>query len=233
MRTSRLLTLLEKLRKHHYPITATQLATQLNVSLRTIYRDIATLKDQGVLIEGEPGIGYRLSPGVVLPPLTFREEEIEALVLGIRWVSERGDSHLVDAATGALAKINAVLPETLRNTLQNTSLLIGPHSVLPVDDQLSIQIRQTIHQQRKSTLVYQDQHGHESKRIIWPFGLGFFEQVLILLAWCETRADFRHFRIDRVLSFTPTQINYPTSRQALLNQWKERDKNKNRHTDKN
>lgn len=124
-RSERLLALLQLLRGHRYAITGAELANQLGISLRTLYRDIATLQAQGAHIEGEPGIGYVLRPGFMLPPLMFSEEELDALVLGSRWVVAHGDGALRASASSALAKIEAVLPADYRQQLQSNALLIG------------------------------------------------------------------------------------------------------------
>ncbi len=124
-RSERLLALLQLLRGHRYAITGAELASQLGISLRTLYRDIATLQAQGAHIEGEPGIGYVLRPGFMLPPLMFSEEELDALVLGSRWVVAHGDGALSASASSALAKIEAVLPADYRQQLQSNALLIG------------------------------------------------------------------------------------------------------------
>src|SRR5690349_23533862 len=125
-RAQRLLDLIQVLRRHRHPVSGALLAEATGVSLRTLYRDIDTLKAEGCHIDGEAGIGYVLRPGFMLPPLMFTEEEIEALVLGCRWVSERADTPLGDAAHNAIAKIAAVLPEDLRESLEASNLLIGP-----------------------------------------------------------------------------------------------------------
>ena len=114
-RAQRLLSLIQILRRHRFAVTGANLAEELGISLRTLYRDIATLQEQGVSIEGEPGMGYVLRPGFMLPPLMFSEEEIEALVLGARWVADRGDERLGAAAQNAVSKITAVLPGDLRD----------------------------------------------------------------------------------------------------------------------
>jgi len=125
-RSQRLLALMEILRRHRYPLSGAMLAQQLGISLRSVYRDIATLQQQGASIEGEAGLGYVLRPGFTLPPLMFSEDEIEALVLGSRWVASRADTKLARAAENALSKINAVLPATLREHCESTTLLVGP-----------------------------------------------------------------------------------------------------------
>ncbi len=125
-RTTRLLELMQILRRHRRPVSGTALAQELDVSLRTLYRDIASLRAIGAEIEGEPGMGYRLEPGLMLPPLMFSEEELEALTLGLRWVERRADGGLSHAAGEALAKVAAVLPGELRHRMQDSALLVGP-----------------------------------------------------------------------------------------------------------
>src|SRR5271155_1481475 len=124
-RAQRLLDLIQILRRHRFPVAGTSLADELGISLRTLYRDIETLKTQGAHIDGEPGIGYILRPGFMLPPLMFSEEEIEALVLGGRWVAQQPDRRLAGAARNALASIAAVLPADLRAALDSGALLVG------------------------------------------------------------------------------------------------------------
>src|SRR5258707_9367578 len=125
-RAERLLDLIQILRRHRQPVSGQALADELDISLRTLYRDIASLQGQGAGIEGEAGVGYILKPGFMLPPLMFSEEEIEALVLGGRWVARRTDEPLGKAARNALAKIAAVLPDDLKRGLETSTLLIGP-----------------------------------------------------------------------------------------------------------
>ncbi len=125
-RSERLLELVQLLRSHRQPVSGATLAGELGISIRSLYRDIATLQGQGATIEGEPGLGYVLRPGFMLPPLMFSEDEIEAIVLGIRWVKGRTDSELSIAAQNALVKIATVLPKELRESLEANSLLVGP-----------------------------------------------------------------------------------------------------------
>jgi len=233
-RAQRLLALLQCLRRYRQPVSGKLLAEQMGVSLRTLYRDIASLQAQGAEIEGEAGLGYILRPGFLLPPLMFSEEEIEALVLGSRWVAERGgvwgDPRLALAARDALAKIAAVLPEDLRRTLDHAPLLVGPGE----DKAQSVQssqlatvelalLRQAIRRERKLIITYLDLREEESQRTLWPFALGFFERVRVLVAWCELRGDYRHFRVDRILSAEISESRLPRRRQALLREWRERE----------
>lgn len=217
-RSERLLALLQLLRGHRYAITGTELSQQLGISLRTLYRDIATLQSQGAHIEGEPGIGYVLRPGFTLPPLMFSEEELDALVLGSRWVAEHADSALSLGARSALAKIEAVLPAEYRQQLQANALLIGSYRTTESTDET--QLRSAIRQQRKVTLSYRDLKELCSERTVWPFALGYFDKVRVLMAWCELRQDFRHFRVDRIDCLQLLATLYPRSPALLLKEWR-------------
>ncbi|WP_133140297.1 helix-turn-helix transcriptional regulator [Legionella genomosp. 1] len=220
-RTQRLLELLQILRQHRYPVSGKLLAENLGISLRTLYRDIATLQSQGADIEGEPGLGYILRPGFMLPPLMFSEEEIEALVLGSRWVAKRADHKLKLAATKALTKISSVLPPDLRQQLESSGLLVGPAKTQSNDDYESL-IRHAIRKEFKLKMTYSDVNEESSTRIIRPLALGFFDNSRILIAWCELRNDFRHFRSDRISSLSLIETGYQQKRQALLKQWRTR-----------
>ena len=173
-RTERLLDLIQVLRRHRHPVSGSALAEATGISLCTLYRDIELLKAQGAHIDGEAGVGYVLRPGFMLPPLMFSEEEIEALVLGSRWVHQRADRALADAAANVLAKIGAVLPDDLRETLDDSGLLIGPGDPVAAGDAQLPKIRQAIRRERKIGLAYRDKDGAETRRTIWPFGVGFF-----------------------------------------------------------
>ncbi|ANM13940.1 MULTISPECIES: helix-turn-helix transcriptional regulator [unclassified Rhizobium] len=220
-RSERLLDLLQVLRRHRRPVSGGVLADEIGVSIRTLYRDIASLQAQGAAIEGEPGVGYVLKPGFLLPPLMFPPEEIEALVLGSRWVADRGDDHFRDAARNALARIAAVLPPELRDALEASALLVGPGVKLPVDSVDPALLRKAIRTERKLSLSYSDGAGVASERVVWPFALAFFDQVRLLLGWCELRQDFRSFRTDRIVHAQVLDARYPKRRQTLLKQWRE------------
>lgn len=222
-RAQRLLDLIQVLRRHRHPVSGATLAEATGVSLRTLYRDIELLKAEGAHIDGEAGVGYVLRPGFMLPPLMFSEEEIEALVLGSRWVHQRADRALADAAANVLAKIGAVLPKDLREMLDDSGLLIAPGNPIAAGDAQLPKIRQAIRTERKIGLSYRDEKGADSKRIIWPFGLGFFEKVRVVMAWCELREDFRHFRTDRIIGLSMTDKRYPRRRQAMLKEWRDRE----------
>src|SRR5579859_149468 len=221
-RAKRLLDLIEILRRHRYPVTGAALADELKVSVRTLYRDIALLQGQGADIDGEPGLGYVLRPGFMLPPLMFSEDEIEALVLGSRWVADRtADLRLSAAARNALAKITAVLPADLRDTVDATALLIGPGNAPTAGETGLPEIRQAIRDERKIEITYQDAQGAGTSRLVWPFAVAFFDHARIVCAWCELRQDYRHFRVDRIASLASTEDRYPRRRHVLMKEWRE------------
>lgn len=197
------------------------LAEETGVSLRTLYRDIASLQAQGADIEGEPGLGYVLKPGFLLPPLMFSAEEIEALVLGTRWVAVRADSHLQGAARNALARIAAVLPAELRDEIDTAPLLVGPGAEVPVDTVDVALLRKAIRMERKLAITYRTGAGDTSARTVWPFALSFFDHARVVVAWCELRQDFRHFRTDRIETAEMLEARYPRRRQAMLRAWRE------------
>ena len=220
-RAQRLLDLIQILRSNRYPVTGKVLASEVGISLRTLYRDIATLQEQGARIEGEPGLGYVLRPGFMLPPLMFSEEEIEALVLGSRWVAERADTKLSDAAKVALSKIASVLPQDLRQPFDTNSSMLGDHSQAALEMIDVSQIRRAIRGERKIAIAYQDLKGSITARTIWPIVLGYFDHARMLAAWCELRQAFRNFRIDRITSLDVQTARYPRRRNVLLNEWHE------------
>lgn len=223
-RAQRLLDLVQVLRRHRRPVSGRKLAAELGVSIRTLYRDIVTLQGQGAPIEGEPGLGYILKPGFMLPPLMFSEEEIEALVLGSRWVADRADPALALAARDAMAKIVAVLPADLTRRVEDAASILGPGKMLVDAPQLDLAaIRKAIRAERRAAIGYGDAEGRTSERIVWPLALSFFDQVRILVAWCELRQDFRHFRTDRLMRFEALGGRYPQRRQALLKAWRDKE----------
>jgi predicted DNA-binding transcriptional regulator YafY len=156
----------------------------------------------------------------MLPPLMFSEEEIEAIVLGSRWVADRADAALDSAARNALAKIAAVLPQDLKVSLDTSSLLVGPGNAVAAGDAELPTIRLAIRTERKLRIFYVDGGGRDSKRTIWPFALAFFDRVRVVVAWCEIREGFRHFRTDRISKVQIVDKRYPRRRQVLLKDWR-------------
>ena len=219
-RSARLLDLVQLLRRHRHPVTGESIARELGISLRTLYRDIATLQAQGAAIDGAPGLGYVLRAGFVLPPLMFTLDEIEALALGSRWVADRGDARLATAAGDALAKIAAVVPEALRHELDTSALLVGPGAPIAAGDAEVAAIRLAIRQEHKVAITYRDKGRQDSERVIWPFALGFFDRAQVVVAWCELRDAIRHFRTDRIVALSASGERYSRRRQALLKEWR-------------
>ena len=218
-RAERLLGLIQVLRRHRRPVSGQMLADELGISLRTVYRDIQTLVGQGAAIDGEAGVGFILRPGFVLPPLMFTDEEIEAVVLGLRLVAQRSDETFRRAAMDALAKIAAVLPGDMRDTIENIGLLAGPDDDAdPVD---LAAVRAAIRDEHKLVLHYVDREGEETQRVIWPVAIGFFRRAQVIAAWCEMRRDYRHFRTDRIVRVRPTAERYPRRRSVLMKEWRE------------
>lgn len=216
-RAVRLLDLVQLLRRRRHPVSGEILARELGISRRTLYRDIASLQAQGAPIEGEPGLGYVLRPGFTLPPLMFSEDEVEALMLGSHWVAENGDPRLAQAAMDVMAKVAAVSPPDRRAQFDNPSLLIVTRS----REQLTAMapIRDAIRRERKLEIDYRDAGSAATHRTIWPFAVGFFEAARIVVAWCELREDYRHFRIDRIANLVETDARYPKRRAVMLKDW--------------
>jgi predicted DNA-binding transcriptional regulator YafY len=219
-RTTRLFKLMDALRGHRRPVTAARLAEDLAVSIRTVYRDIQTLIDLGAPLGGEAGIGYLLRPGFFLPPLMFGEEELEALVLGARWVQGQGDPALAQAAASALAKIATASPKDLRDKMADTGLW-APRFQTPAEHPSGLRvIREALRLEHKLAITYVDETGATTERVIWPVALAFLEGKRLLAAWCELRNGFRHFRPDRIASLNATRDRYPTRRAVLMKTWR-------------
>src|SRR5215469_16802715 len=219
-RTERLFALMDALRRHRRPVTAQSLAEELKVSLRTIYRDVQVLIGLGAPIDGEAGLGYLLRPGFFLPPLMFDADELEALVLGIRWVARQSDTALTQAATNALAKIAAASPKDLRDTLADTGLWVAG---MGNDGRLSKNIRlvrEAIRHEHKLEIGYVAETGAETERAIWPIAMAFYERRQTIAAWCELRGAFRHFRTDRITDIAPSGERYPRRRVDLVKAWR-------------
>ncbi|HEX5276848.1 MAG TPA: YafY family protein [Fluviicoccus sp.] len=220
-RTERLLQLMQILRRHRYPVSGATLAAEQGISLRSLYRDIATLQAQGAGIEGEAGVGYLLRPGYLLPPLMFSDEEVDALILGSRWVAQHGDPALAAAARSALSRILSVLPDERRHDLDSAALLVGPGGDDHADDVWLTLVRQALRAERKLAFAYRDAQGAVTQRTVWPVALGYFERVRMLVGWCEQRQAFRHFRVDRMHDVRVLDHRYPRRRQQLLHEWRQ------------
>ena len=212
-RADRLFQIVQRLRRHSRGavVTAAELARELEVSERTVYRDVADLMASGVPIEAEAGVGYRLPRGSYdLPPLMFDEDEIEALVLGARVVKGWGDPALATAAENALSKIEAILPAQLKDRVADATLfalnLRREHK--DVGATLGT-VRAAIRGARKIQLDYLDRAAQPTTRLVWPLGLFYWGAVWTVGGWCELRDGFRNFRLDRVTRVQVTEARVP------------------------
>jgi predicted DNA-binding transcriptional regulator YafY len=196
-RADRLFQIIQNLR-HDRVITARDLAAELEVSERTIYRDIQDLSLSGVPIAGEAGLGYRLMKGFHLAPLMFNAEELAALLVGARMVQAWTDKSLARAARQAMTKIEHVIPEHLKPELERQEIMVPDFPTVDrVSDELAA-LRPAIKQLRKVDFSYTREDGQHSTRTVHPLGLFYWGKVWTLVAWCELRNDFRHFRLDRM-----------------------------------
>ena len=220
-RAERLFQVIQILRGARRPITADQIARELETSKRTVYRDIAELLAQRVPIQGEAGIGYVLDRGFDMPPLMLTPDEIEAAVLGARWVMARGDPALSRAARDLVAKIGAVVPEHLRPFLLESALTTTEAPAVHPDAVDMAKVREAIRAQHKIALDYRDEAGAQTKRTIWPIAVGYFDTTRVIAAWCELREGFRNFRTDRVVDAEFTGERYAGRRTALMHQWRD------------
>ncbi|WP_158818138.1 YafY family protein [Methylocapsa sp. S129] len=220
-RTTRLLELLQILRGKTQPVTAASLAAELGVSERTLYRDVAELSAQGAPIYGEAGVGYVLRPGLFLPPLMLSDDETEAVVLGLRYVDQRGDGALREAAARASAKIAAILSTAAKEAMLSPISLPGPRGRGYPDNAVPLTaFRAAIRAQAKLRIAYQAANGASTERIVWPLALGFTNEARVLLAWCEMRQAYRMFRTDRIGSAEETGGLYPGRRGQLVRKWR-------------
>jgi len=198
-RADRLFDIIQSLRTAAHPVTAAVLADRLEVTVRTIYRDIAALQGSRVPIEGAPGLGYVLRRGFDLPPLMFTAEEADAIAVGLRLLRRLRDARLQRAAESVLAKLAVVVPAPLQSHLVSAPVYVSdgstptPNGIDPAD------LRHAIHEARKVAITYIDEKSHHTRRTIRPIAMAYYVDVTLLGAWCELRNDFRNFRVDRIL----------------------------------
>lgn len=185
-------------------VTARVLGERLEVSDRTIYRDIADLQSTGVPIDGEAGVGYVMRSGYNLPPLMFTRDEIVALVAGIRMVKSWGGISMARAAAEALVKLELVLPEADRARVANTNVFAPPMELTDdVRERIDL-VEKAVEARNIMRFDYEDREGALTQRCVHPLGLWFWGKVWTLVAWCETRQDFRMFRLDRTTGLAIT-----------------------------
>lgn len=218
-KTERLLEIIRILHKRKYAVTAKELSLEFGISLRSVYRDIFSLQQQGIPIDGEAGVGYILRNGYTLPPLMFTIDEIEALVTGAQWIMSTGDVALATSAQEAIHKISDIIPSAFRNAINETPLLIAYKNKPIIDKELSKAIHEAIRSNEKLNITYLNEDHRENERIIWPIALGYFDHAIVLAAWCELRNSFRHFRVDRVKKWSLTHEKYPKLHTLLYREW--------------
>ena len=200
-RADRLFDILLILRGAKAPVTAAAIANELEVTVRTVYRDVATLQARRIPIEGTAGIGYVLRRGFDLPPLMFTEDETEAIAVAVRMLARTGDPGLQKAAEGVLQKVTQVVPDPLRDYLSAAPVYVSKSGApVPAQRDLPTTIRHAIREARKLRISYEDELGRRTLRVIQPFAVAYYVEATLVCAWCELRNDTRHFRTDRVVS---------------------------------
>ncbi|MEJ6397567.1 helix-turn-helix transcriptional regulator [Yoonia sp. 208BN28-4] len=215
-RTTRLFQLMQSLRSHRPPVTAATLAEDTGVSLRTLYRDIDALRGLGAVIDGTAGYGYVLTEDPALPPMMFTDDEIEALVLGLRDVQAIADPALANAAGSALTKLHARLPAAQAHRLKH-AVLTARRFIKPPQPAIDVAaLRQATWDERTVHLLYTDGEGNETERMVDPLGIVYLQNALCLVAWCHLRQDSRTFRIDRMRALTLTDGSFRPHRIAML-----------------
>jgi len=200
-------------------MTGATLAAELEVSPRTVYRDIAALMAQRVPIHGEAGFGYLLADEYDMPPLMLTPTELEAIVLGAQWVATRSDPQLSPAAHDVLAKIAAAVPAHLRPFVAEPSTAARPPLRVSATQPDTATLRDAIRRRMKLRLIYLTEADQRTERTVRPVVLGYSETKCVLIAWCELRQAFRHFRADRIESAEILDQPIPESRSALLRRW--------------
>jgi len=215
-RSDRLFRLLHVLRSLPAPVTAARLAEATEVSVRSIYRDIAALRASGARIDGEAGYGYALEEDPSLPPQSFTRLEIEALLLGLGEVRQSGDAELAQAAESVAAKVIARLPERQAREAAHAVLRVYRHRPREVRQAALSVMREAAWDERAVDISYRDEAGRETRRRIWPLAVAFLDETLLTVAWCCLRQDIRRFRLDRIEAAEPTEESFRPRRVALL-----------------
>lgn len=220
-RTERLFQIIQILRSTRSPITGRDLADELEISLRTLYRDMAELTAQRIPITGEAGMGYVLDDGYDMPPLMLTADELEAAALGAAWVAAEADPSLARAARDLVSKLSAAIPKELRPiVLDGSSKTIATR--LKVSERFdSALLRHAIRERYRLQLIYTDRDGQTTDRIVWPMLIAFLDRTRYLVAWCEIKEDYRHFKTDRVQELKVIGKRYPGRRAALIKGWEE------------
>jgi predicted DNA-binding transcriptional regulator YafY len=220
-RADRLFELIQILRRARTSLTAAQLAEKLEVTPRTVYRDVAALMAMRVPIEGAAGVGYIMRPGYDLPPLMFDQEEVEAIVVGLELLRRTGDKGLQAAAQRVAAKIGDVLPDPRVEELRDGRFVVSRFGAPEPDAADMRLIRAAVRDNRRLAIAYRDEKGSESERKLLPLAVIYFTDSTVLAAWCELRNDFRHFRADRIALCHDTGESFETQAATLRKAWNE------------
>lgn len=215
-RADRLLRLLSTFRRLPQPVTAARLAEESGVSLRTLYRDIESLRLGGALIDGAAGLGYTLTEDPALPPQMFSRIEVEALVLGLAQVRQMGEPELTEAAENALAKITATLPERVQRQAVHAVSRSYQFDRRAAPPAFTPMIRQACWDESALEITFTDVTGKISQRTIWPLAIVYFDNTLVCLAWCCLRQGFRRFDLSRIAAPRPTGESFRPRRVPLL-----------------
>lgn len=218
-RTERLFQIIQILRASRHPVTGRALADELEVSLRTLYRDMAELMAQRVPITGEAGTGYVLEQGYDMPPLMLTADELEAAALGAAWVAAQSDPSLARAARDLVSKLAEVIPDELRPIVLDAGSVPVPVGRFETDQYNGAELRRAIRERKRLQLAYEDRSGQASQRVIWPLMIAYLDNTRYIVGWCETRAGFRHFRTDRVRGLEVLAETYPGRRSNLIRDW--------------
>ena len=218
-RADRLFQIIQILRRSTRPVTAAALGHELEVSPRTIYRDIADLIGQRVPIAGEAGLGYVMAEEYDMPPLMLTPPELEAIVLGAQWVALRGDRQLSPAARDVLAKISTVVPDHLRPFIARPTTAAEPPRHANEELIEPAILRSAIRKGLKLRLRYRAEDGEQTARTVWPVVLGYADTRRALIAWCELRQGFRQFRTDRIQRAELLDEPIGEQRDRLMRRW--------------
>jgi predicted DNA-binding transcriptional regulator YafY len=218
-RADRLFDIIQALRSAQHPVTAAALAERLEVTARTIYRDIAALQGSRVPIEGAPGLGYVLRRGFDLPPLMFTSEEADAIAIGVRLLRRLRDAKLQRAAENVLAKLAVVVPEPLQTHLVSAPIYVSDGDAPTVTGVDPAALRDAIHEARKIAIAYIDEQGRRTHRTIRPIAMAYYVDVTLLGAWCELRNDLRNFRVDRISDARLLDERFIAESSKLLAEW--------------
>jgi len=218
-RTERLFQIIQILRASRSPVTGKDIAEELEISIRTLYRDMAELIAQRVPIIGEAGTGYVLDDGYDMPPLMLTADELEAAALGAQWVAMQSDLSLARAARDLVTKLSDAIPPELRPIILDAGSRAIATGTKVRENFDGVLLRRAIRQRSKLHLTYRDQKEATTERTIWPLLIAYLDAVRYIVAWCETKQGYRHFRTDRVLALEVLEAKYPGRRAALIKEW--------------